>query len=157
MALKQTQHLKLLQKLSPQQIQLMKLLQLPTVALEQRIKEELELNPALEEDNNELDGEDVENEYDEVDNSENDESSDFDEKEKEVDKIDDGYELEDYMDAGDLDAYKYEISNRSADDEVFQSVVVEGPDFHSQLEEQLGLRDLTEKTICYRIIFNWLY
>jgi RNA polymerase sigma-54 factor len=145
MALKQTQHLKLLQKLSPQQIQLMKLLQLPTVALEQRIKEELELNPALEEDNNELDSEDIENEYDEVDNSDNDDSNEFDEKEKEVDKIDDGYELEDYMDAGDLDAYKYEISNRSADDEVFQSVVVEGPDFHSQLEEQLGLRDLTEK------------
>lgn len=145
MALKQTQHLKLLQKLSPQQIQLMKLLQLPTVALEQRIKEELELNPALEEDNNESDSEEIENEYDEVDNSDNDDTSDFDEKEKEVDKIDDGYELEDYMDAGDLDAYKYEISNRSADDEVFQSVVVEGPDFHSQLEEQLGLRDLTEK------------
>lgn len=145
MALRQTQHLKLLQKLSPQQIQLMKLLQLPTVALEQRIKEELELNPALEEDNNELENEDVENEYDEVDSSENEEVSDFDEKEKEVDKIDDGYELEDYMDAGDLDAYKYEISNRSADDEVFQSVVVEGPDFHSQLEEQLGLRNLTEK------------
>lgn len=145
MALRQTQHLKLLQKLSPQQIQLMKLLQLPTVALEQRIKEELELNPALEEDNNESENEDVENEYDEVDNTETEEVSDFEEKEKEVEKIDDGYELEDYMDAGDLDAYKYEISNRSADDEVFQSVVVEGPDFHSQLEEQLGLRDLTEK------------
>ncbi|MBC7694363.1 MAG: RNA polymerase factor sigma-54 [Burkholderiales bacterium] len=145
MALRQTQHLKLLQKLSPQQIQLMKLLQLPTVALEQRIKEELELNPALEEDNNESENEDVENEYDEVDNTEAEEVSDFEEKEKEVDKIDDGYELEDYMDAGDLDAYKYEISNRSADDEVFQSVVVEGPNFHSQLEEQLGLRDLTEK------------
>lgn len=143
MALKQTQNLKLLQKLSPQQIQLMKLLQLPTVALEQRIKEELELNPALEEDNTELDNEEIENEYDEVDNSENDEINDF--EEKEIEKIDDGYELEDYMDAGDLDAYKYEISNRSADDEVFQSVVVEGPDFHSQLEEQLGLRDLTEK------------
>ena len=40
---------KLLQKLSPQQIQLMKLLQLPTVALEQRVKEELESNPALDE------------------------------------------------------------------------------------------------------------
>jgi len=145
MALKQTQNLKLLQKLSPQQIQLMKLLQLPTVALEQRIKEELELNPALEEDNNEGENEETENEYDEVENSDIDDTSDFDEKEKEVDKIDDGYELEDYMDAGDLDAYKYEISNRSADDEVFQSVVVEGPDFHSQLEEQLGLRDLTEK------------
>jgi RNA polymerase sigma-54 factor len=49
MALKQIQSLKLLQKLSPQQIQLMKLLQLPTIALEQRIKEELETNPALEE------------------------------------------------------------------------------------------------------------
>lgn len=145
MALKQTQNLKLLQKLSPQQIQLMKLLQLPTVALEQRIKEELELNPALEEDNNEGENEETENEYDEVENSDIDDTSDFDEKEKEVDKIDDGYELEDYMDAGDLDAYKYEISNRSADDEVFQSVVVEGPDFHSQLEEQLGLRDLSEK------------
>ena len=84
MALKQTQHLKLLQKLSPQQIQLMKLLQLPTVALEQRIKEELELNPALEEENNELDSEDVENEYDEVEYSDNDDSNDFDEKEKEV-------------------------------------------------------------------------
>ncbi|MFN8117707.1 MAG: RNA polymerase factor sigma-54 [Bacteroidia bacterium] len=143
MALKQTQHLKLLQKLSPQQIQLMKLLQLPTVALEQRIKEELELNPALEEDNTEAETEEVENEYDEVDNSDSDDSNDF--EEKEVDKIDDGYELEDYMDAGDLDAYKYEISNRSADDEVFQTVVVEGPDFHSQLEEQLGLRELTEK------------
>ncbi len=143
MALKQTQQLKLLQKLSPQQIQLMKLLQLPTVALEQRIKEELELNPALEEDNTEAETEEVENEYDEVDNSDSDDSNDF--EEKEVDKIDDGYELEDYMDAGDLDAYKYEISNRSADDEVFQTVVVEGPDFHSQLEEQLGLRELTEK------------
>jgi len=142
MALKQSQHLKLLQKLSPQQIQLMKLLQLPTVALEQRIKEELEVNPALEEDNNESENEETENEYDEVDSSDGEEISEY--EEKEVDKIDDGYELEDYMDAGDLDAYKYEISNRSADDEVFQSVVVEGPNFHSQLEEQLGLRDLTE-------------
>ena len=43
---------KLLQKLSPQQIQLMKLLQIPTVSLEQRIKEELEANPALEEPDN---------------------------------------------------------------------------------------------------------
>ena len=142
MALKQSQHLKLLQKLSPQQIQLMKLLQLPTVALEQRIKEELEINPALEEDISDLENEVVDNEYDEVESTENEEVNDF--EEKEVDKIDDGYELEDYMDAGDLDAYKYEISNRSADDEVFQSVIVEGPNFHSQLEEQLGLRNLTD-------------
>ncbi|MCF8423170.1 MAG: RNA polymerase factor sigma-54 [Bacteroidia bacterium] len=143
MALKQSQHLKLLQKLSPQQIQLMKLLQLPTVALEQRIKEELEINPALEEDISDLENEVVDNEYDEVESTDNEDVNDF--EEKEVDKIDDGYELEDYMDAGDLDAYKYEISNRSADDEVFQSVIVEGPNFHSQLEEQLGLRNLTDQ------------
>ena len=49
--LKQSLQQKLQQKLSPQQIQLMKLLQVPTVALEQRIKEELEINPALEEGN----------------------------------------------------------------------------------------------------------
>ena len=47
--LRLVQSQKLLQKLSPQQIQLMKLLQLPTIALEQRIKEEMEINPALEE------------------------------------------------------------------------------------------------------------
>ena len=50
MALKQSQYLKLSQKLLPQQSLLMKLLQLPTLALEDRIKEELETNPALEED-----------------------------------------------------------------------------------------------------------
>ena len=49
MALKQSLSFKLQQKLSPQQIQLMKLLQLPTIALEQRIKEEMENNPALDE------------------------------------------------------------------------------------------------------------
>ena len=48
MALSQTLQQKLLQKLSPQQIQLMKLLQIPTANLEERIKEELEENPALE-------------------------------------------------------------------------------------------------------------
>ena len=46
--LRQSLHQKLLQKLSPQQIQLMKLIQLPTQAFEQRLKQELEENPALE-------------------------------------------------------------------------------------------------------------
>jgi RNA polymerase sigma-54 factor len=149
MALKQTQQLKLLQKLSPQQIQLMKLLQLPTVALEQRIKEELEINPALEESDMEFENE-QESEYEEVDASASDEVNDY--EEKEIEKIDDGYEFEDYMDAGELDSYKYEVSNRSADDETFQAVVVEGPDFHSQLEEQLGLRDLSDHQ--YNIVFT---
>ena len=51
--LKQQLQLKLTQKLSPQQIQLMKLVQLPTVAFEQRVKEELDENPALESSDNE--------------------------------------------------------------------------------------------------------
>ena len=51
--LKQQLQLKLTQKLSPQQIQLMKLVQLPTVAFEQRVKEELDENPALEPSDNE--------------------------------------------------------------------------------------------------------
>ncbi len=142
MALKQTQHLKLLQKLSPQQIQLMKLLQLPTVALEQRIKEELELNPALEEENSDSEL-DSDNEYDEIETTDVQEENDY--EEKEIEKIDDGYDYEDYMDAAEIDSYKYEVSNRSADDEVFQAVAVEAPDFHSLLEEQLGLRELSEK------------
>mgnify|MGYP000064681576 CR=1 FL=1 len=58
--LKQNLHLKLLQKLSPQQIQLMKLLQVPAASMEQRIKEELEINPALEEgDEEELELDDI--------------------------------------------------------------------------------------------------
>ena len=48
--LKQSLQFKLSQKLSPQQIQLMKMIQLPTLAFEQRVQEELEENPALEED-----------------------------------------------------------------------------------------------------------
>ena len=47
--LKQSLQQKLLQKLSPQQIQMIKLLEIPTMELEQRIKKELEENPALEE------------------------------------------------------------------------------------------------------------
>lgn len=144
MALRQTQSLKLLQKLSPQQIQLMKLLQLPTVALEQRIKEELELNPALEEvdDTVEEMEEDVQDDSDGED-GDGEEVSDYDDVPET--KIDDDVQMEDFMGDEEMDSYKYEISNRSADDEEYQVVAVEGPDFHALLEQQLGLRDLTEQ------------
>ena len=73
--LKQSLNLKLSQKLSPQQIQLMKLLQVPTMELEQRVKEELEDNPALEEGQEEREKtEDGDNELEE----ENDSRDDFD-------------------------------------------------------------------------------
>lgn len=147
MALKQIQGLKLSQKLSPQQIQLIKMLQLTTIEIEQRIKEELELNPCLESDSNETETEEVSNEYDEIDNTDDNLTDDdsYGTDENEITKIDDGYELEDYMADGDLDSYKYDIVNRSADDEQFQTVVVESPDFRSKLENQLGLKELTER------------
>jgi RNA polymerase sigma-54 factor len=144
MALKQSQYLKMQQKLLPQQIQLMKLLQLPTMALEERIKEELELNPALEEDDESFDEDDIANN----ENSEAEIEEEFDDngdvKEKDAERIDDAVGMEDYMGDDELDSYKYEISNKGADDETREFVVVEGPDFHSQLEQQLGLRELSE-------------
>ena len=65
MALSQSLQQKMLQKLSPQQIQLMKLLQVPTANLETRIKEEMEENPALEldEDKMDEDGEELKDEF----------------------------------------------------------------------------------------------
>jgi RNA polymerase sigma-54 factor len=155
MALKQVQALKLLQKLSPQQIQLMKLLQLPTIALEQRIKEELETNPALEEgaddDDNlindelglETEEEDGEREEAEI------ESGDYeDESDKEIEselRDNDQVEFDDYVDEEEQAEYKYETNNTSADDEHKDTPIVQGPDFHDLLEEQLGLRQVSEQ------------
>lgn len=144
MALKHSQQLKLSQKLLPQQILLMKLLQLPTLALEERIKEELEANPALEEDLNDTPEEEI------YSNEETDASEEveFDEqgeaKEDESKVIENDVVMEDYMDDEELDSYKYEISNKGADDETREFVVVEGAGFQEQLEQQLGLKDITE-------------
>ncbi|MCE3259981.1 MAG: polymerase sigma-54 factor [Bacteroidetes bacterium] len=140
MALKQSQQLRLSQKLLPQQILLMKLLQLPTLALEERIKEELEANPALEEGENDSAEEEVyENDTTEAED-EFDENGDV--KESEDPKATNDVEMEDYMDAEELDSYKYEVVNKGADDDSREFVVVEGPGFHEQLEQQLGLKDL---------------
>lgn len=144
MALKHSQQLKLSQKLLPQQILLMKLLQLPTLALEERIKEELEANPALEEDlDTSTDEELYSNEEPELG-----EDVEFDEfgeaKEDESKVIENDVVMEDYMDAEELDSYKYEISNKGADDETREFVVVEGIGFQEQLEQQLGLKDTSE-------------
>jgi RNA polymerase sigma-54 factor len=139
--LKQGQYQKILQKLSPQQIQLMKLLQLPTTALEQRIKEELEANPALEEGLDEEEPVDTEEEIDR--NEEEKEVDDFEDA-KDPEKIDDELELEDYMDDVEAAEYKYEINNSGKDVEHREVPVVSGPGYHDLLEQQLGLRDLTE-------------
>jgi RNA polymerase sigma-54 factor len=97
--LRQSLHIKQLQKLSPQQIQLMKLLQIPTLGLEQRIKQELEENPALEEINEKSDDSDVENPEESAENTEN--TDDFD--------------IRDYLDEDDVAEYKL-YSNLSNDE-----------------------------------------
>lgn len=146
MALKHTQNLKLSQKLLPQQILLMKLLQLPTMALEERIKEELEVNPALEEDADNTANED------ELYSNENEEGAvedDFVEEadypEEEIKAPANDVEMEDYMDAEELDSYKYEVVNKGADDDTKDFVLAGGPGFQELLEQQLGLKDISEK------------
>lgn len=134
--LKQTLQQKLLQKLSPQQIQLMKLLQLPTVALEQRIKEEMEINPALEEGG--------ENDEEEEMQEDEFEEAALDEQEK---TNDDDFSLSDYMDEDDEEtaSYKLKANNTSKDDEFREMPMVTTYSFHDLLESQLGLRPLSDK------------
>lgn len=149
MALKQSQQLKLSQKMLPQQILLMKLLQLPTLALEERIKEELESNPALEEDieatandedtysNDSADGADI---------NSDDESDEMREaRDEEMKAPVNDVEMEDYMGDEELDSYKYEVVNKGPDDDSKDYVVVEGVGFNEMLEQQLGLKDITER------------
>lgn len=145
--LKQSLQQKLLQKLSPQQIQLMKMLQLPTVALEQRIKEELEINPALEEgeDNEEEEKEDLaeddEGVFEEEEGTDGDDSS-TDEEEKPA--KDEAFELNDYMDEDEAYSYKEHSNNSSPDDERKEAPLAQGPGFHEQLLTQLGLQPLDD-------------
>src|SRR4249920_484170 len=102
MALSQSLQQKLLQKLSPQQIQLMKLLQVPTVNLEERIKEELEENPALE--LGEEGHEDGEN-SDEFDNNSTEDEHEEDGGQEDYDNID----ISEYVSDHDDDVADYKL------------------------------------------------
>ena len=136
---------KLLQKLSPQQILLMKLLQVPTVALEQRIKQEIEENPALEETN---DADDLEltQDFDESTPGDTGETENTEETE-EINK-DDEFDLDDYLlDDDDVPTYKVSVNNTSPDDERKEVPFVSGTTFHDLLHSQLGLRDFDEKQL----------
>jgi RNA polymerase sigma-54 factor len=138
MALKQHLAQKLEQRLSPQQIQLMKLLQVPTMELEQRIKQEIEENPALEEGLDTIE-EDFANEEDYTE--ELDGSTDFD--------------LSEYMDDDSPD-YKTQVNNRSNDDEEYFVPLSGEQSFQEKLIEQLHLLDLddTQFSIADVIIGN---
>ena len=130
MALKQSLSQKLEQKLSPQQIQLMKLLQVPTVELDQRIKQEIEENPALEEGKEEVEDDFEQEEYDDSDL--NDEERDFD--------------LDEYLN-DDEPSYKTNISNKSKDDEEKAVPLSSGKSFQERLMNQLNMESLTEKEV----------
>lgn len=133
---------KLLQKLSPQQILLMKLLQVPTIALEQRIKQEIEDNPAL---LDVRDGEEGEVDRDEDLTNPSDNGSDKEETE-EYDSSGDEFDLSDYMsDDDDIPVYKTRTSNDSPDDDRKEVPYASGTTFQELLITQLGLRRLTDK------------
>ena len=139
MALKQYLAQKLEQRLSPQQIQLMKLLQVPTMELDQRIKQEIEENPALEEGSESSEDEfDNQDEYDEKDS---DDDMDFD--------------ISDYMD-DDTPDYKTQVNNHSKDDEERVIPLSGEQSFQERLTEQLHLLDLddTQFLIADTIIGN---
>ena len=135
-----TQTQKMLQKLSPQQILLMKLLQIPTMELSSRIKEEIEENPALEEEFNDTDT-DVDTDADtDVDIDNND---DF----QESDDYDPLSDFDDYMQDDDDDeaAYKLRTNNYSPDDERYEAPISNEESFQDILIQQLGYRKLDEK------------
>lgn len=143
--LRQTQQQRLIQKLSPQQIQLMKLLQVPTAMLEDRIREELEGNPALETGFTESEKKEEEL----FDSKQDDFEEDRFDKEKDSDPVDDylQMDLSDYLqDDSDLGG-SYSNNREDYDDEHEPSsppIRVEKT-FHDALKDQLGMLDLPSR------------
>ena len=129
--LKQNLQQKLLQKLSPQQIQMIKLLELPTLQLEQRIKKELEENPALEE------GDEEDDNFQDDNNETPEESND-----------DDEFSFEDYLgDDDEIPNYKLNANNYSKDDEHTEMPHSSSKSFHEHLKDQLGLKKINDKQV----------
>lgn len=127
--LKQRLSQKMIQKLSPQQIQLMKLLQIPTVSLEQRIKEELEANPALDEGDR--------HEEEAYENSD-----DYDKDGQETE-----FELDDYLTEyieDDPSSYKLSLPTASQEEDRTYPVAVQNS-FHEYLEAQLGMLEIEDE------------
>src|SRR5690349_328228 len=145
MALSQSLQQKLLQKLSPQQIQLMKLLQVPTANLEERIKEELEENPALEVTDEGFDenyGEEMKDEF--ADKA----STDYEDAEASSSN-DDAYEnidISEYVHEGDDEIADYKLRDDNYGDQEEKQTMpykVE-TSFYEILENQLGMLNLND-------------
>lgn len=149
MALSQSFQQKLLQKLSPQQIQLMKLLQVPTANLEERIKEEIEENPALE-----MDAEAESDEYD-INSEDQQDSEDRNEDEYSSDEQE-APDISEYLldDDGEIADYKTKDDHypEMGDDKVIP--IRAEVSFQEHLMNQLGLLELDQRntTIAEQII-----
>jgi RNA polymerase sigma-54 factor len=126
--LKQNLQFKLSQKLSPQQIQLMKLIQLPTLAFEQRLLEEMNENPALESGNEaddfEKDDFDTQDDYDEYDGNDSIETDDIN--------------IDEYLSNDEIPDYKLQANNFSEDDDERESPFASPVSFHQDLINQLN-------------------
>jgi RNA polymerase sigma-54 factor len=134
--LKQFLNLKISQKLSPQQIQLMKLIQLPTQAFEQRLLEEMNENPALEsgkeEDIHEKD-EYGDEQYDDYDDSE-------------ADRVDaEDINIDEYLSSDETPDYKTQVNNYSDDDDERETPFAAPVSFHQDLINQLNTFILSDE------------
>jgi RNA polymerase sigma-54 factor len=130
--LKQGLHQKLLQKLSPQQIQLMKLIQLPTQAFEQRLKQELEENPALES------GKDSIDDFDDTPLND-----DYDDAGNESINTED-INIDEYLSDDEIPTYKTQSNNYAADDDEKDIPFASGTSFTQHLKNQINTYRLTE-------------
>ena len=139
---------KLLQKLSPQQIQLMKLLQLPTDSLEERIKEELEANPALDEGENPSESDMQEGEAMEAayTNEGDDAEASREETEEEIKDPYDEIDINELLPDEDEASYKVRDHLTNGTDEETRNIpyAVDGT-FHEFLMEQAGMLDLSDR------------
>ncbi|MEP7169684.1 MAG: RNA polymerase factor sigma-54 [Bacteroidota bacterium] len=145
--LKQGFQQRLLQKLSPQQIQLMKLLQVPAAALEQRIKEELEINPALEEgiDEEEKELQNEEDSIEDIEEKDEEEVKDFEtdfEADSGDDQRKDDFDIDEYMVDEDVPYYKTNSNNNSPDEERTEIPISASGSFQENQIAQLGICEL---------------
>ena len=130
--LKQSLQYKLLQKLSPQQIQLMKLIQLPTQAFEERLKQEIEENPALDTGK------------EEPENFEDSLSEEYDDAGTEKIEAED-INIDEYLSDDEIPSYKTQANNYSSDDEEKNVPYAAGTSFHQSLKNQLNTYNLNEE------------
>src|ERR1035437_10156318 len=122
---------KLLQKLSPQQIQVIKLLELPALQLEQRIKKELEENPVLEIENDNFEAADEEFPDNDLKSNEDHDNEEF--------------SVSDYLNEEDYPAFRYNTQNTSKDDKINEVPFSDGTSFHEYLQDQIRMVFLNER------------